>query len=90
MKVLLCSDNFRLAKNEGKYQIDTSLYAYSLGIDLSLNEENGNFKVELNVGAKRTVLKVKELSNYIDTLTEARKFISDCNSYLEAKVLNEK
>lgn len=88
MKVLLCSDNFRLAKNQGKYQVDTSLYAYSLGIDVSLNEDS--FKVELNVGAKRTVLKVKELSNYIDTLTEARKFIEDCNSYLEAKVLNEK
>lgn len=86
MKVLLCSDNFRLAKNQGKYQVDTSLYAYSLGIDVSLNEDS--FKVELNVGAKRTVLKVKELSNYIDTLTEARKFIEDCNSYLRA--LNEK
>lgn len=86
MKVLLCSDNFRLAKNQEKYQVDTSLYAYSLGIDLSLNEDN--FKVELNVGAKRTVLKVKELGNYIDTLTEARKFIEDCNGYLAA--LNEK
>lgn len=86
MKVLLCSDNFRLAKNQGKYQVDTSLYAYSLGIDVSLNEDS--FKVELNVGAKRTVLKVKELSNYIDTLTEARKFIKDCNGYLVAS--NEK
>ena len=86
MKVLLCSNNFRLARNAGKYQVDTSLYAYSLGIDVSLNQDS--FKVELNVGAKRTVLKVKELSNYIDTLTAARKFIEDCNGYLAA--LNEK
>ena len=86
MKVILCSDNFRLIEDAGKYKVDTSLYAYSLGIDVSLNEDS--FKVELNVGAKRTVLKVKELSNYIDTLTEARKFIEDCNGYLAT--LNEK
>lgn len=88
MKVILCSDNFRLVENAGKYKVDTSLYAYSLGIDVLLKDDTGKLEVESKVGAKRTALKVKELSNYIDTLTELERFIVDCNRYFESS--NEK